>query len=414
MARLRVLLCLDTPNWAFDNIADQIIRHHGERYEFERYYMAGPVGYPHVFLNQVFHIMEPFDIIHFFWQEDVQHLLNPEALFRAATEFRLQPEKLFERLSHPVITTSVYDHLFLEPQHYPWRERAFWYVDGYSVSSNLLNEIHRGIDVFPDPLAVIPDGVDQQRFQPRNLERLTDSRRPLRVGWVGNSNWGADPKRDAKGLHSILNPAIEALREDGHEIEQHYADTTVRRRSRDEMVDYYGEIDLLVCSSEIEGTPNPVLEAMASGVPVVSTRVGIVSDVLGPKQSEFILPERAVAPMADALRRLIENRSILSELSAENLQSIRAWSWAKTIEGWPAFWAAATERQKVGQRAPLKRHMLRERYAAWYADNVKYKDAWVNRVSLARYRRNLHQMALNWIYKTPQRAALINRLRGRG
>ncbi|MEM7443186.1 MAG: glycosyltransferase family 4 protein [Pseudomonadota bacterium] len=414
MNRPSVLLCLDTPNWAFDNIADQIIRYHGDRFAFERYYMAGPVGYPHVFLNQVFHIMEPFDIIHFFWREDVQHLLNPEAMFRAATEFQLNPEQLFDRLSHPVITASVYDHLFLEPQHHPWRERAFWYMDGYSVPSEVLNEIYRGIDMFPDPLAVITDGVDLERFQPRNLERLKDLDRPLRVGWVGNSTWGGDPKRDAKGLHSILNPAIEALRDDGHEIEQHYADSTVYRRSRDEMVEYYGEIDVLVCSSEIEGTPNPVLEAMASGVPVVSTRVGIVPNVLGAKQSGYILSERAVAPMADTLRRLIENRPTLSELSAENLQSIKAWNWAETTKGWHGFWQAATERHKAGQRAPLKRHLLRERYAAWYADNVRYSGARAKGISLARYKRTLHQMALNWIYKTPERAAMVNRLRGRG
>jgi glycosyltransferase involved in cell wall biosynthesis len=414
MTRPRILLCPDTPNWAFDNIADQIIRHHGDRYDFERYYMAGPAGYPHVFLNQVFEIMDGFDIIHFFWREDVQHLLNPETVFRAATEFRLQPEKLFDLLSRPVITSSVYDHLFLEPEHFPWRERAFWFMDGYSVSSTLLDGIYRGIDMFPDPLAVLPDGVDPGRFRPVGLDRLGETGRPLRVGWVGNSNWGDDPKRDPKGLHSILNPAVERLRTEGFEIDQHYADSTVQRRSRDEMVTYYGEIDVLVCSSEIEGTPNPVLEAMASGVPVVSTRVGIVPDVLGPKQAEFILPERAVAPMADALRRLVENRDLLVDLSAENLKSIKTWSWEKTTEGWPQFWEAATARHRDGQRAPLKRHMLRERYAAWYADNVKYKDLWQAASGQGQPSHDLRQMVLNWIYRTPRRAALINRLRGRG
>lgn len=414
MTRPRILLCPDTPNWAFDNIADQIIRNHGDRYDFERYYMAGPAGYPHVFLNQVFGIMDRFDIIHFFWREDVQHLLNPENVFRTAMEFRLQPDKLFDLLSRPVITSSVYDHLFLEPEHYPWRERAFWFMDGYSVSSNLLDGIYRGIDMFPDPLAVIPDGVDLERFRPERLERLSETGRSLRVGWVGNPNWGDDPSRDPKGLNSILNPAIDSLREQGCEIEKHYADSTVRRRTRDEMVEYYGEIDVLVCSSEIEGTPNPVLEAMASGVPVVSTRVGIVPEVLGSKQAEFILPDRAVAPMADALRRLAEDRSLLSELSAENLERIKAWSWAETTKGWPAFWEAATARHHEGQRAPLKRHLLRERYAAWYADNVKYKDAWQAASRSAGPHHGLRQMALNWIYKTPRRAAVINRLRGRG
>ncbi|WP_417720119.1 glycosyltransferase family 4 protein [Salipiger sp.] len=414
MSRPRVLLCPDTPNWAFDNIADQIIRHHGDRYEFERYYMAGSSGYPHVFLNQVFNIMAPFDIVHFFWREDVQHLLNPETLYRAATEFRIAPDTLFDRLSRPVITSSVYDHLFLEPEHYPWRERAFWYLDGYSVSSGVLDDIYRGIEMFPDPVAVIPDGVDLDRFRPARLERLAETGRPLRVGWVGNSAWGNDPRRDAKGLHSILDPAIERLQNHGHAIERHYADSTVRRRSRDEMVTYYGEIDVLVCSSEIEGTPNPVLEAMASGVPVVSTRVGIVPDVLGPLQSAFILPRRGVAEMTEALRRLLDERTLLPRLSDENLERIRDWSWAETTRGWPAFWEAATARHDAGQRAPLKRHLLRERYAAWYADNVRYKDAWTHASGPAKQVRGLHQMAVDWIYRTPRRAAIVNRLRGRG
>ncbi|MCA0918754.1 glycosyltransferase family 4 protein [Pseudooceanicola nanhaiensis] len=413
MTRPRVLLCPDTPNWAYDNICDQIVRHHGDTYEFERYYMAGSVGYPHVFLNQVFDIMGRFDIIHFFWREDVQHLLNPETIYKAATSFRLRPEDLFDAMSRPVITSSVYDHLFLEPEHFAWRERAFWYMDGYSVSSNLLDGIYRDTPVFPDPIAVLPDGIDLDRFQPRSLDRFACQDRPLRIGWVGNSQWGNDPKRDAKGLHSILVPALEVLEQEGLAIERHFADSTVRRRNKDEMVAYYDEIDLLVCSSEIEGTPNPVLEAMAMGVPVVSTRVGIVPDVLGPQQQAFILPERSVEAMTTALRQLVQDRGRLAALSEENLTAIRDWTWEKTTAGWPAFWDAALARHHDGQRGPLKRHLLQERYAAWYSENVRHKDSWKVASGPTRMKRSARMALVDWIYRTPRRAALINTLRGR-
>lgn len=413
MTRSRVLLCPDTPNWAYDNICDHIIRNHSDRFEFSRYYMAGSVGYPEVFLNQVFRMMDDFDIIHFFWREDVQHLLNPETIFKAATAFRFQPDELFTAMSRVVLTASVYDHLLLEPQHFAWRERAFWFIDGYSVSSNVLDQIYRDIRVFPDPIAVIPDGVDTEQFHPRNLQRFTEAKRPLQVGWVGNSNWGNDPERDAKGLHSILNPAIEQLQDEGFAIASYYADSTVRMRNRDEMVMYYGEIDVLVCSSEIEGTPNPVVEAMASGVPVVSTRVGIVPDVLGPMQSEFILPERSVDAMVAALRRLLEHRELLAKLSDENLDQIEDWTWANTTKNWPAFWQTATRRYHDGQRGPLKSHLLRERYAAWYCDHIKHKDSWRYASGAARLQSGVKLKAVDWIYRNPQRAALINRLRGR-
>lgn len=413
MTKPRILLCPDTPKWAYDNICDQIVRQHSDKYDFERYYMAGSVGYPEVFLNQVFKIMGRFDVIHFFWREDVQHLLNPEALFKASTAFQNTPEALFEAISSTVITASVYDHLLLEPQHFPWRERAFTFMDGYSVSSRALDAIYSDIDVFGKPIAVIPDGVDTDRFQPENLERLAQDRGTLTIGWVGNSAWGNDPVRDAKGLNSILIPALDALKAEGYDLTPHFADSTVQMRNHAEMVTYYGEIDVLVCSSEIEGTPNPVLEAMAAGVPVVSTRVGIVPDVLGPLQSEFILPERSVAAMTAALRRLLDDRSLLARMSKENQDQITNWTWEKTTRNWPDFWQTAIATHRDGRRGPLKRHLLRERYAAWYCDHIKYKDQWQVASGAAAPAGGLRERAANWVYKNPKRLALFNRLRGR-
>lgn len=413
MTKPRILLCPDTPKWAYDNICDQIVRQHSDRYDFERYYMAGSMGYPEVFLNQVFHIMDRFDVIHFFWREDVQHLLNPEALFKASTSFRNTPEALFNAISGTVITSSVYDHLMLEKQHRAWRERAFSFVDGYTVSSKVLEGIYRDIPEFGPPSATIPDGVDTDRFQPVGLDRLSRTDTPLTVGWVGNSAWGNDTVRDAKGLNSILMPAIEALQAEGYQLTSHFADSTVRMRNHAEMVEYYGEIDVLVCSSEIEGTPNPVLEAMASGVPVVSTRVGIVPDVLGAEQSAFILPERSVDAMTKALRRLLDDRHLLAKLSAENLEQIKDWTWDETTKGWPDFWSGAIEQNRSGRRGVLKRHLLRERYTAWYCDHIKYKDQWQVASGSATSGSGIRQRMADWVYRNPTRSALYNKLRGR-
>jgi glycosyltransferase involved in cell wall biosynthesis len=52
------------------------------------------------------------------------------------------------------------------------------------------------------------------------------------------------------------------------------------RGSVSRMTSVYAEVDVLVLTSEWEGTPNVVLEAMATGLPVVATNVGGVSDIL--------------------------------------------------------------------------------------------------------------------------------------
>lgn len=94
------------------------------------------------------------------------------------------------------------------------------------------------------------------------------------------------------------------------------------------MPDYYSKIDVLVCTSKIEGTPNPVLEAMACGVPVISTDVGVVPQVFGELQKSFILEERSVQALSDAITRLISEPGLLAELSEENLRKIESWDWS--------------------------------------------------------------------------------------
>ena len=84
------------------------------------------------------------------------------------------------------------------------------------------------------------------------------------------------------------------------------------------MPDYYAQIDVYVCASKEEGTPNPILEAMACGVPVISTDVGVVRQLFGDKQQEFILAERSVAELAKKIERLHHERNLLAEHSQEN------------------------------------------------------------------------------------------------
>ena len=45
-------------------------------------------------------------------------------------------------------------------------------------------------------------------------------------------------------------------------------------------VEFYKKIDCLILTSEIEGTPNVILEGLASGLPVIATDVGGISDIL--------------------------------------------------------------------------------------------------------------------------------------
>lgn len=76
----------------------------------------------------------------------------------------------------------------------------------------------------------------------------------------------------------------------------------------------YRWADFLVLTSDHEGTPNVVLEAMSCGVPVISTAVGGVPDLLGSGRGLLVLPDDE-ATLADAASRLAQDAGLREQLS---------------------------------------------------------------------------------------------------
>jgi glycosyltransferase involved in cell wall biosynthesis len=84
--------------------------------------------------------------------------------------------------------------------------------------------------------------------------------------------------------------------------------------ARRDMPRVYGELDLYVLSSDIEGTSVSILEAMASGVCVVATAVGGTPELLGHGRYGVLVPpddpEALAAAMLELLRDPLRRRRL--------------------------------------------------------------------------------------------------------
>ena len=76
----------------------------------------------------------------------------------------------------------------------------------------------------------------------------------------------------------------------------------------DETGRFYQNADVLVLTSDREGTPNVVLEAMASGIPVVATRVGGLPALIRHGETGYLVDPDDEAALTDAILDLVENR----------------------------------------------------------------------------------------------------------
>ena len=77
-------------------------------------------------------------------------------------------------------------------------------------------------------------------------------------------------------------------------------------------------------SGDAEGTPVAVLEAGASGLPVVATRHAGIPDVVIEGKTGLLVEEHDVAGMADAMLRLIDDPPLAANLGAAARDHVRA------------------------------------------------------------------------------------------
>ncbi len=143
-------------------------------------------------------------------------------------------------------------------------------VDAVIVKSEGMKKVaSEGNNIF-----VIPNGIDFKLFRP--IPR-TEARAAL--GWDQDRYYvlfGNDPKKPVKNF-PLAQSAIECLRARGIAGEL----VVVNSLPQTQVVQYMNASNALLLSSIAEGSPNIVKEAMACNVPVVSTDVGDVSQVIG-------------------------------------------------------------------------------------------------------------------------------------
>jgi colanic acid/amylovoran biosynthesis glycosyltransferase len=72
-----------------------------------------------------------------------------------------------------------------------------------------------------------------------------------------------------------------------------------------------------------EGIPNVLKEAMASGLPVVSTKHAGIPELVRDGKSGFLVPERDTTAMADSLLQLIQNPDQWNKVSKEGRRTVK-------------------------------------------------------------------------------------------
>jgi glycosyltransferase involved in cell wall biosynthesis len=99
-------------------------------------------------------------------------------------------------------------------------------------------------------------------------------------------------------------------------------------RSREELVQDYRQANLFLFPSRHEGMPNAILEAMASGLPVVASRIAGNEELVLPDRTGLLFPSESVADLQAELQDLLPDaarRKAMGEAGRTRVQEKYGW-----------------------------------------------------------------------------------------
>jgi glycosyltransferase involved in cell wall biosynthesis len=114
----------------------------------------------------------------------------------------------------------------------------------------------------------------------------------------------------------------------------------VGRVSPEDIPGLYGEADIFVNSSVVDNQPITVLEAFASGLPVVSTGTGDISAMVRDGETGLIVPPKDPAAMAKAVTSLLENQDRAVRMARHAREEIeQQYTWPRVCEEWATVYS---------------------------------------------------------------------------
>ena len=209
-------------------------------------------------------------------------------------------------------------------------------IDKFTTVSNNLKEFFIGIGLPQNSIKVIYNGVDIQKFKPNKKSKIILSEKRsseniiLSVGRLTEAKDHKNLLNSCKILYkNNLNYKC-LLVGDGelkHELENMTLELGLNDKvfflgNRTDVSNILNNASVFVLHSQREGLPVALLEAMASGLPVVATNVGGVPEIIKNGTNGIIIEPNHPEGLADAIQKIFSDKKFAISLGENARKTI--------------------------------------------------------------------------------------------
>lgn len=200
------------------------------------------------------------------------------------------------------------------------------------VSQNSINLIAKSKNVH-----VVHNGVDVENFYPVNLEGKNKLRNKygfsindkiiLMVGTLTENKGQLEALNVIKELDESYKLILVGTGPEKKRIEQEIVENNIDNKvilcgQVNDVEKYYKLSDTLLFLSENEGLPLTILEAMATGLPILTTNVGGIPEVVEENINGFFINRNTPHKTALLIKKLFEDTETLKVISNNNIKKI--------------------------------------------------------------------------------------------
>ena len=249
-------------------------------------------------------------------------------------------------------TILTWFHVEPEDSRIKFVKEAHEYVDLVHTSNSITKEKLIEIGIPEEKIVIIPLGVDISLFNPVDDIRKKEIRREIGIPdnkiIIGSfqkdgTGWGdgikpkfvkgpdifvkviKKLKKDFDIFVLLLGPARGYVKKELDAINVPYKHLFLKNYK--EIPKYYNSLDLYLITSRAEGGPKAIHESMLSKIPLVSTKVGMVVDIIKDGYNGFISEIDDVDELYEKCSKLIENKDLAKNISNNAYEMIKEYSW---------------------------------------------------------------------------------------
>jgi glycosyltransferase involved in cell wall biosynthesis len=218
----------------------------------------------------------------------------------------------------------------------------------------------KNVNLDPSRVVSIPTGTDTEKFSPRdraNARRgsiYTDTDRvigivaTLRRGKGVPYLFAAAKREELSGTKLLIvgdGPQLENLQREAAELG--IVDRVHFTGRQEDVTNWLNMMDVFVLPSIVdEGVPQALSQAMASGLPVVTTPSGAITELVRDGETGLFVPKEDSVALAAAIRRVLDNPALAKRLGSNARAHIEAgYTRKKMLDDMEALLKRAIERR---------------------------------------------------------------------